>query len=362
MDRYFVKNNDIEITKGYLRSIIIDFHKRQVYFVSNNDVDKLINNVITLETYNDSELINMILSNNLFTEVEKRFKKNFAIVSNDFQIFSHISNFIFEVNNLLDLENYLKHYNKVKSAFLCYNALIIVKNKVNIKNFISILKNFLPNDFISIELIFNKDVLLDDEDVIKINKLKISNIIILSRQKSFENHGKKLKIVRFNGKIDSGEGVKNIYSFILTKEHYLESLYFNTYYNAKLFISEYGKIKRFYGDTISFGDFLNKSEIELRKIIKSKQFTKYWKVKKDNFLICNVCEFRNICCDNRKIIKHKTGKWYSSKECSYNPYIAKWDTELQYSNLSDVGIKLNNNVFEINYDTLHKNINKIWHE
>jgi len=108
--------------------------------------------------------------------------------------------------------------------------------------------------------------------------------------------------------------------FVLNLKLYLETLYWNNYYNKKLFINANGHIIRTIGDRKIFGKI---GETNLIKLSKSRAYTKFWKIKKSNILECRNCEFRFACVDDRLPLKKKQ-VWTFSKACNYSPKSIEW--------------------------------------
>ena len=102
------------------------------------------------------------------------------------------------------------------------------------------------------------------------------------------------------------------------------------------------------------------NQIDFKKIIKDKEFTKYWHSKKNDTLICKDCEFRNLCSDNRVPHLNSKNVWTHSQECEYNPYISKWNDEEGYLSLHDSGITILNDDINICSEKLNKINETLW--
>ncbi|WP_108867745.1 hypothetical protein [Aquimarina aquimarini] len=64
----------------------------------------------------------------------------------------------------------------------------------------------------------------------------------------------------------------------------------------------------------------------LCEIITSSDITSLWKVTKDQVEICNSCEFRYACPDNRiPIFDSKSNQYYHLTPCKYDPKTKKWN-------------------------------------
>ena len=108
--------------------------------------------------------------------------------------------------------------------------------------------------------------------------------------------------------------------------------------------------------------FTDKQVEDLKKIINTHAFQKYWFVHKDLCDICKHCEFRHMCVDNRIPFERTKKEWYHKIECNYNPFIAKWEGESGYKTLEQCGVISNENIFFIDNDKI-KQINlELWGE
>jgi SPASM domain peptide maturase of grasp-with-spasm system len=120
--------------------------------------------------------------------------------------------------------------------------------------------------------------------------------------------------------------------FNVSVQLYTEAQNHNSYFNRKIAIDTNGNIKNCSASENIHG---NVKTDKIDSIIESSAFQKLWFVKKDEIEICKDCEFRYMCIDSRIPIKNQEGVWYHEKECNYNPYIAKWKSELGYITIKE---------------------------
>ncbi|MFC5044265.1 hypothetical protein ACFSTE_12785 [Aquimarina hainanensis] len=140
-----------------------------------------------------------------------------------------------------------------------------------------------------------------------------------------------------------------------------ESKEYHTYFNRKLYISSSCQVKNAPESTEEFADIRLIDCKELKTIVQSIAFQKYWRVTKDNCDVCSDCEFRNICVD-RRIPKQREERWYHEKECNYNPYINKWKGETGYVSLQTTGIISSAKTFRIDSDNVAYLNRILWEE
>ena len=151
--------------------------------------------------------------------------------------------------------------------------------------------------------------------------------------------------------------------FRINFELFSESQYHHTYFNRKLYIGPNGEIKNAPECEETFGNIKDLNSVEdLKEIISTVAFQKYWFVHKDLCDVCKYCEFRHMCVDNRMPFERADNQWYHKIECNYNPFIAKWEGDPGYRTLSECGVISNENEFSIDHDRIAEINKEIWEE
>jgi hypothetical protein len=144
---------------------------------------------------------------------------------------------------------------------------------------------------------------------------------------------------------------------------FTESQAHHTYFNRKLYIGSNGEIKNAPECPETFGFIQDlESPEELKTIIQTPEFQKYWFVHKEITDVCKDCEFRHMCVDNRLPHQRSENEWYHQTECNYNPYIAKWPHEEGYRTLEECGVISNENEFSIDHDKIAEINKELWGE
>jgi hypothetical protein len=165
-------------------------------------------------------------------------------------------------------------------------------------------------------------------------------------------------VIQYNN-LDISE--KSIYNFTINISTFTESQNHNVYYNRKLYIDEFGKVKNAPECKEGFGSILKiKNETTILKIINSEKFQQYWYLGKDKCDVCSDCEFRYMCVDNRNPILRVDKSCYYQSECNYNPYIAKWKGEDGYKTLNECGVISNETGYSIDKKRLKAINKKTW--
>lgn len=115
--------------------------------------------------------------------------------------------------------------------------------------------------------------------------------------------------------------------FVNNLRFYIESQENNVFLNKKISVDFDGDIRNSF-QSVSRGVNLLDHEIEdLGNLILSTSFRENWHVSKDKIKVCEVCELRYMCLDNRLPAKINEQKWRQENPCSYNPYLCKFEGE-----------------------------------
>lgn len=117
-------------------------------------------------------------------------------------------------------------------------------------------------------------------------------------------------------------GVIDTQKFAINIQNFTESLQFNSCLNKKVSIDVNGQIKNCPSMKSSFGTI---ETISINDVLKNSNFTKLWKIKKDEVEKCKDCEFRYICTDCRAYIEDPSNLYSKPLKCGYNPYTTEWD-------------------------------------
>ena len=306
------------ISKGYLKSIYIDFYNSNYSSFDKNKISQSNNFQLTRENYldwnNPSAITNSIIclkNIDLFEKIlnylEQAICKHIVLHFIDFLSIEEIKTYI---NKLLD-------YNIQSVIIICQYDEIYFSDEFG-------------------------DLIME----LKINK----KLFVLNSpfEKIFEDTMFfTLKEKEYNYLKRKNEFVSNISLFSESQLHH-------TYFNRKLYIGPTGEIKNAPETEQVFGYIQDITEDELKEIISSRHFQKYWFVNKGLIDVCKDCEFRHMCVDNRVPIERKSNEWYNSLECNYNPYIGKWEGEEGYLSLADCGVVSNEKGFIIDHEKVRK--------
>ena len=327
--------------KGFRHSLLCDLQLKTYKSIPNTILEAICSNEITEDSILSTERTEL---EQYFVELGYGFfsdsPNNFPPLNLDWDYPALIFSSIIDLRSTSQQE-FEKLIYCITQLDIPYLQLIINDNTVLDLNVIKPFINQSQTSVIEIILIGNKcNIQYNElEDFVKIDLIKQVQV---SKKRLFVQENKNLTI---------------------SIEHFTESQKHNTYFNRKLFIGANGEIKNAPECKEHFG-FIQDIENaeELKPIIGSSKFQKYWFVKKDECDVCKDCELRHICIDNRVPTKRNQNEWYHKEECNYNPYLAKWKGEEGFQSVADCGIVSNEKTFSIDHDRV-KSINTVlWDE
>lgn len=328
METYF---NIIEV-KGWKENLILDLNKQKFYKDSNVELIKKPKNCF----------IN---------------KRNFSypsIISDSYIKLTSING----LNNLFVFDNLLK---KIERLFCKYLVIDLLDFEFDLQYLKTLLETIVNYNIHEIHLLmsYQENLHSDEFGEIIYNSKRIRRINIYDSPFS-KNYSDLIYYLPFQK--------KKLYKkfkdgFNINHLLYSEALLYNTYFNRKLHIGTNGEIKNAPECTESFGNIQDiNSHEELKQIVSTPEFQKYWFVKKDETDVCKDCEFRHMCVDNRLPYERSPNEWYHKIECNYNPYIAKWEGEEGYRTLAECGVNSNEEGFSIDHEKIAEINEELWGE
>jgi len=326
------------IIKGFARNTYLDFYNSKYSFRKNNNegIDNVIKeiNIDTTSAHylswkSPSEITNSIITISKINELYKADKLGLIL--------------------------------QFCSIVLCKHVVIRIQGKLEIKDIEFVLRKLSEFEIHSVLVIcdFAEEYYTDHFGELIMGLTINKRLIVMNSpfEKNFED------TMFFTQKNDLYSTQKTELEIKPSLTLFSESLLHNVYFNRKLFIGPNGEIKNAPECEDSFGCIqdLNSAE-QLKEIIHTPEFQKYWFVHKEILDVCKDCEFRHMCVDNRLPYKRSEKEWYHKIECNYNPYIAKWESEKGYKTLEECGVISNENGFTIDHDKIAKINAELWSE
>lgn len=320
------------LVKGYKRSCIYDTQRGDFEYIPNsllkilkkyknytyNELEFLFDNIEDKDVLN--EYFEMLYDKEyiFFSKLENNFFPNY---SKNFIRPYNISTLVIDVNDFN--EKYLNII--IKNIFESkVECLVIRAIDISSEDMRKVLSKFNDISTRIIQLLISKKSELrknDVEDLFIINN-RLSLIIKVDNVESEDISKRGIFLRTKVDIINAFEKVVNVSDFMPNIDLYLESLTYHTFYNRRVYVNFSGDVFRFERDKKVFGNIKNNRLLE---IIKVDDFDYFWRINKDNIIICKDCEYRYMCNDNTlPLHKDDNDKWALGGICNYDPYLAKW--------------------------------------
>jgi hypothetical protein len=329
---------DIKITMGYNRSLLLDFTKGRFEFLD-NDVARLLNDLSNYISFEE-----LIVKNDKFKCEIIQLREWFVFneFSSDDFVFPKISPFNessypFQCITIEISEEILNHIKQIFSFFieLTQNLIFIVNSEKEILKVMDLFQNY---EHIHIQFL-TKDKVVSSDDI----QVDFKNISVDYYHERIKNH------------FDISIATNN---FI-----YRENLNYNSGYFEKLFIKCTGEIAVNIFDDFVIGNLIDlKNKSDFTKLKNHELYKIYANSKSDQIQVCKECELRYTCTDLQQPKMAKSGFFYKEKECDYNPFISKWKNEDGYKTLIECGITSNEKGFSIDLDKIASINSELWIE
>jgi hypothetical protein len=341
---------EIQIVRGSNRLCLYDLPRKEYHFAP-IDFEKLIikiegkSDTTSFQLSNDEmEWVSFMEEEEFIIKIPKSVLNEFIPISLKWEHPSIITNAI-----IYDNENIDKCLT-LADQLCCKQLVITCKSVERLKVLME--SNFRISNFQNIDVILEE---VEHENVLRLKEEFPIIGGVFTKQKYSKNELGAIMTLR-----DSDNNKK---AFLVNIELFSESQVHHTYFNRKLFIGANGEIKNSPETEEIFGYIQNiNSADELKEIILTPQFQKYWTVHKDICDVCKYCEFRHMCVENKIPYERKENQWYHKIECNYNPFIAKWEGEQGYLTLSECGIISNETEFSYDHDRLKQINDELWGE
>lgn len=351
--------SNVIVVNGALRSVIYDIQREGYHFIPLSLGNFLSQN----EQFDISELgefRDMFIGSELIHPVEPGEVNLFPCIEMNYHVPCLIEVLIFDCS----VYNSLKiGVLRLIEALNIQKIVFYVRQKDSLENLNIILNELKYSRLNQIEIIFFEQF---DFDVNTINdENRIRKIYFYkSPEKKIESHAEFNRLdVYLNWSFEDRILFHQQPNFFnVNLQLFSESQHFNTYYNKRLYIGVNGEI--------SNGEFSKpvgniKDIVDINALIdllQTEDFSYLFHIKKEIIDVCEHCEFRHMCIDNRIPVKREDLKWHHQQECNYNPYICKWKGEEDFLTLAECGVISNENGFSIDRERI-ANINKeLWEE
>lgn len=339
----YLRNRLCEPVRGYNRSIIYDL-TRNDYFLIDNKLYEIISRDTVIYDFEIKGYKNFLLTNEIIFEIyDEKEVEFFPALNKNFESPYDIYSLCLDLDAKID-EDY-----QIFDGLLVNNLCVIITDVSNdFLEKILVLKKHIKYE--GLFLFFKNEKNINDLFLKEIALIEDLLAIYIFQSKAKEINNKVLDVFAVKYESSFEEYIKNINpeKFRVNVEFYIENLNFNSYYNKKIFINKNGEISYSYNGLI-IGKVKNIKTIN----------NKYSDCKKDDFIICANCENRYMCLDSRVPVLEKDN-WYYKEECSYNPFISKWNFEEGYLSLSEIGVNVYKNQLSIDKEILDSKFKLVW--
>ncbi len=355
--------------KGYRRTCIYDLQRPKSSCFIPNDLYEILTsfpnkNIDELKAYYNHQYDDIIesyfqflLDNEFAYELQENELDNFPPLENIWESPSEITNCIISISKekVFSLKSILQQLSDLRcnaiQFFLPDNATTsIIKDLTNLLEGLRIF---------SVEFLLNYNNSLDISNLTSILDTfpRIRHIGIGNYQdKPFlEDYRISYSTNYINFQHDCGKISSHYFSISI--DTFFEAKQYNSCLNRKLFIDSNGNIKNCPSSKQIYG---NVQDTTLKSIIENPKFKDIWLINKDKIDVCKDCEFRYMCTDCRCFLKQSNNVYSQPYKCTYNPYIALWESENGYVPVEECGTFDKNFKFIPNHEKILLLNQKIW--
>lgn len=323
------------LTKGHTSSIICDLQRNSYIKIPNNLYEiltlhkgKTISEIKSFFKHKFDDIIDNyfnILINNEFVFLTST-PECFPEISLEWEEAFQITNAIIDIDdkNKFSIQNALKQLSEINCKFIQFR--FYSQTSFNDLQFIINYLDFIKSNSIGIEFHLNFNETFKEKKLLNafFNHKRVSSIILYSaKAKSIEKIDGTRYLILTNKSLKSEKNCGMIIDglFTINIKTYTESINHNSCLNRKISIDKKGDIKNCPSMKESYGNINNDNIID---VLKNPEFTKYWKINKNEIETCKDCEFRHICTDCRAYIEKPNNIKSKPLKCGYNPYTGKW--------------------------------------
>lgn len=315
--------SNVLFVKGHVKNLIIDLQNDCWYHVKFSLADDSEIKNLTKEN------LDFMLDQGMIFEIPERFKSNLKSFKLEYSSPNHLENVIMDrnANSSYSIEKSIMLLNRLRNKSLQVRWF----DNINLTDLRTILCKTESSPCESIDILLPFDDFYQQVLDLKKQFPKISNVVFHSVNKSIDKHDLDRQEVFFTREhiTDANNcGQVSPYNFSQNQSHVLKSINYNSCLYRKIGIDTEGNIKNCPSmkstmGHISISDHLNIEDME----------SLFWTITKDEVDTCKDCEFRYICTDCRVFTEDSKRPYSKPSKCNYNPYLAKWEDEVDDESL-----------------------------
>lgn len=354
MNRVYKWIEQVQILSGANREIVYDLSRATFHYVTLGFAEikeKIDGKPVGYES-NFSELeqewVRFMKENELLMEIPENHFENFTELSLSWETPFKVSGAVIEFSE------FLPSHIKLLDKLVCRSIEIIVDNELQMKEIIN--EYLCETNFRSVNFRVRE---LSKVDLSALDEMFTSSSVIcdiIVESPIIEDQ------TILNGTIhlyNPQETIGKYYMprFVVNQSTFFESIEHNVFFNQKLFFKTNGDIQ--VNPNLTIGDSESTYE-EILKNISSEKTQLFWNTSKSKIDICNLCEHRNLCVDNRIPQERANGCLFYEGECAYNPLISLWYDDENFKSLYECGVVCDSEKLEIDIDRIAQINKSIW--
>jgi SPASM domain peptide maturase of grasp-with-spasm system len=345
-NKFFIMSSSCKSVKGASRSLIIDYLRNELYFISNEYYD-LLNQLKRNKVNKIIDLIEVNSVNSFMTFLEFLSKKEIGFLVDSLEQFPQISNKTYDIFPVKDaiIEIDYKSYNEMEFMSVVQQLETLCCSEIQIRllsdyndrfiiSFLSIIKKSITS-YLELHLTYHESIEKEKMFNLLKNYPMLGNVFIYNSPyakvedynlETMDYHPTLIgKVYHLNYSFDSGNCCGIITNENLSFENvnqHNELKKNNGCLYKKVTIDKFGNIKNCPSINKVFGNIKNDS---ISKIIDTQEFKKLGKINKDEIDICKSCEFRYNCTDCRAFLSDTDNLYSKPLKCGYNPETCEWE-------------------------------------
>ena len=358
----FMRYPNCFISNGYLRSTVIDTHRRCYLFIPRDIVPILEKN--TFEFNELSRLygtgVEYLINNDIVFPVDLKFSDLFPEFNTMYDSPSLVEHSIIDICNL-SFEHFEFLLKQLDELF-CKSLQIRFLKNIPKDTFYQLMDHVERSSIESVEVVIPFSEWLHQDHIQYLisniyNKITVFHIFSASENYSVFYRGTRIFFSKEFCLPSANCGDINSKLFTVNVHYFTLSSSYNTCLYKKISVDSKGNIKNCPSCSQSFGNINNTT---LEQALNHPEFKKHWNITKDQIDVCKDCEFRHMCTDCRVFIKDPENIYSQPAKCTYNPYIAKWQGEEGYVPVEECGTYTRETGFLVNHKRVAEMNKQLW--
>ncbi|MDR2836351.1 MAG: hypothetical protein LBV69_09225 [Bacteroidales bacterium] len=345
---WILKGNCISIV-GYNRGIIYNLFDNSYYFIPKTFAKMFQKSAVFNKKLQSEDSLNFFKDNKLIIEISKNQIRQFPQVTPEYINKNDFEHVVIEIcnQNIETIDLIIKKISNFKIKSIEF----IFSDNVELDFALTIINK------INLELNIAKVITLKYDLFLRISeKINLNTIDYVKTYSCSEENKLNLQTSKYSY-LDANYWKMNETKLFFNFDFFAEAISYHVKFNQMIFIDKNGNIKQNpLGNSVCNYMKLNKN------FLTNNIFTELWYVSKEKCHVCKNCEFRYMCVDARIPLKINDNEYYFKEECTYNPYICKWQGEEGYVPVEECGTYGKETGFVPDKEKIEKLNQEIWKE